>query len=73
MQTTDGRILQGRVDEPKGDPDNTLSREEITAKALRLAAFSNGATPAEMQQAVQRLWTVTDWPRVGALLAQAKD
>jgi 2-methylcitrate dehydratase PrpD len=33
------------VDEPKGDPGNTLSREEITAKALRLAAFSGGAMP----------------------------
>ena len=28
--TTAGRELHGRVDEPKGDPGNTLSREEIT-------------------------------------------
>jgi 2-methylcitrate dehydratase PrpD len=39
VQTTDGRLLKGRVDEPKGDPGNTLSREEITAKALRLIAY----------------------------------
>ena len=39
-QTTDGRALQGRVDEPKGDPGNTLDRAEIEAKALRLAAFA---------------------------------
>ncbi|WP_077562951.1 MmgE/PrpD family protein, partial [Polaromonas sp. C04] len=26
VTTTDGRVLQGRVDEPKGDPGNTLSR-----------------------------------------------
>jgi 2-methylcitrate dehydratase PrpD len=56
------------VDEPKGDPGNTLSREEITAKALRLAAFSGGATPREMQAAVDALWQVVQWPRVGALL-----
>jgi hypothetical protein len=37
--TTDGRTLHGRVEEPKGDPGNTLSREEITAKALRLIAY----------------------------------
>jgi 2-methylcitrate dehydratase PrpD len=68
VSTTDGRVLHGRVDEPKGDPGNTLSREEITAKALRLAAFSGGATPAEMQAAVNALWGVADWPRVGPLL-----
>ena len=71
VTTQDGRVLQGRVDEPKGDPGNTLSREEITAKALRLAAFSGGATPAEMQTAVDALWGVAQWPRVGALLDAA--
>ena len=69
VHTTDGRVLQGRVDEPKGDPGNTLSRDEITAKALQLAAFSGGATEAAMRAAVQRLWQVARWPRVGALLA----
>ena len=67
--TTDGRELQGRVDEPKGDPGNTLSRTELTAKALRLAAFSGGATPDEMQAAVAALWQVAQWPRVTTLLA----
>jgi 2-methylcitrate dehydratase PrpD len=68
VHTTDGRVLQGRVDEPKGDPGNTLSREEITDKALRLAAFSGGATAAEMQAAVQALWGMADVSKVGALL-----
>ena len=68
VHTADGRALPGRVDEPKGDPGNTLSRDEITAKALQLAAFSGGATEAEMRAAVQRLWQVAQWPRVGALL-----
>ncbi|ROZ75330.1 MmgE/PrpD family protein [Ramlibacter sp. WS9] len=68
VHTTDGRTLHGRVDEPKGDPGNTLSREEITAKALQLAAFSGGASEAEMRAAVERLWQVAQWPRVGALL-----
>ena len=66
--TTDGRELHGRVDEPKGDPGNTLSRQEITDKALRLAAFSGGATAPQMQAAVDALWHVAAWPRVGALL-----
>jgi 2-methylcitrate dehydratase PrpD len=69
VHTVDGRVLQGRVDEPKGDPGNTLSRDEITAKAFRLAAFSVGATPLEMQKAVDALWRVADIAKVGALLA----
>ncbi len=69
VHTTDGRVLHGRVDEPKGDPGNTLSREEITAKALRLAAFSAGATEVEMQAALAHLWRVVQWPRVGSLLS----
>ena len=73
VTTTDGRVLNGRIDEPKGDPGNTLSREEITAKALRLAAFSGGATAAEMQQAVDALWSVSKAPRVGPLLSPVQN
>jgi 2-methylcitrate dehydratase PrpD len=69
VTTTDGRVLHGRVDEPKGDPGNTLSRQEITDKALRLAAFSGGATPEAMRQSVDALWQVATWPKVGALLS----
>jgi hypothetical protein len=68
VTTHDGRHLAGRVDEPKGDPGNTLSRQEITDKALRLAAFSGGATPEAMRQSVDALWQVATWPKVGALL-----
>ncbi len=68
VTTTDGRVLQGRVDEPKGDPGNTLSREEITAKALRLAAYSGGATPTEAQAGIDALWHIAQAPKVGWLL-----
>ena len=67
VQTTDGRSLDGRVDEPKGDPGNTLSRDEITAKAIRLATYSKGATEAEVTAAVAALWNVASWPKVGKL------
>ncbi len=69
VSTHDGRTLHGRVDEPKGDPGNTLSREEITAKALQLAAYSGGAPAQAMQQAVQALWQVASWPRMHDLLS----
>lgn len=68
VTTTDGRVLQGRVDEPKGDPGNTLSRDEITAKAQRLAAFSGGATEAEMARAIDSLWAIAQSSKVGRLL-----
>ncbi len=59
VTTTDGRTLQGRVDEPKGDPGNTLTRDEITAKAKRLAAYSGAANEAEMNLAIERLWSIS--------------
>ena len=68
VHTADGRVLLGRVDEPKGDPGNTLSRDEISAKALRLAAYSAAATAAEMEAALQQLWGIADLGRVGRLL-----
>jgi 2-methylcitrate dehydratase PrpD len=60
--------LHGRVDEPKGDPGNTLSRTEITDKALRLAAFSGGATANEMTRAIDALWDIRNQTKVGFLL-----
>jgi 2-methylcitrate dehydratase PrpD len=66
--TTDGRVLHGRVDEPKGDPGNTLSRDELEQKALRLAAFSGGASDAEMRAVVDRIWRIADAPSVGTFL-----
>jgi 2-methylcitrate dehydratase PrpD len=68
VHTVDGRTLEGRVDEPKGDPGNTLSREELEDKALRLAAFADAASPAEMRAAFERIWTLADGERVGSLL-----
>ena len=68
VHTRDGRVLHGRVDEPKGDPGNTLSREEITAKTLRLAAFSGGATADEMLAAIDALWRIAEVPVVGYFL-----
>jgi 2-methylcitrate dehydratase PrpD len=72
VTTTDGRTFDGRVDEPKGDPGNTLSRDEITQKAIRLATYSKGATEAEVKAAVEALWNVASWPTVGKLMNGGK-
>jgi 2-methylcitrate dehydratase PrpD len=68
VETNDGRVLHGRVDEPKGDPGNTLSRAELEDKALRLALYSGGATEAEMRTTMAQLWRLTELPRLGRLL-----
>lgn len=64
-----GEVLEGRVDEPKGDPGNTLSRTEITDKAMRLAAFSGGASPDEMSAAIERLWNIRKQSKIGMLIS----
>ena len=68
VTTTDGRVLPGRVDEPKGDPGNTLSRLEITAKAQRLAAFSQAASAEEVDHALAKLWHIAESASVPRLL-----
>ena len=64
-----GEVLEGRVDEPKGDPGNTLSRTEITDKAMRLAAFSGGVSPTEMSAAIERLWNIRKESKIGMLIS----
>lgn len=68
VTTTDGRPLSARVDEPKGDPGNTLSRAELEHKALRLAAYGGATTEAQMQAAIARIWSLAELPRVPRLL-----
>ena len=72
VQTTDGRTFAGRVDEPKGDPGNTLTRDELEQKALRLAAFSGAATESEMRSAFARIWTIAGCEHVGGLLGERR-
>jgi hypothetical protein len=48
-----------------------LSRTEITDKAMRLAAFSGGATPAQMTSAIDFLWNIRKQPKIGLLLPQS--
>jgi 2-methylcitrate dehydratase PrpD len=68
IHTRDGTVLHGRVDEPKGDPGNTLSRPELEQKALALADFGGAASEAEMHTVFETLWNVTKLPVVGRLL-----
>lgn len=68
VTTRDGRHIAARVDEPKGDPGNTLSRAELEDKALRLGAYRGGASEAEMRAVIDRIWSLEQLPLVGDLL-----
>lgn len=65
VTTTDGRVLRGRMDEPKGDPGNTLSRPELEDKMLRLAAYGQDTSPEEARALCQRVWALAGEPHVG--------
>ena len=68
VTTTSGQRFSGAIDEPRGDPGNTLSRADLADKARRLAAFSGAATPAEVDALVERVWHLHAEPRIGVLL-----
>lgn len=58
VTTTDGRRFEARVDEPKGDPGNTLGRPELEDKARRLAVYASGASLDEMKTTIARCWNL---------------
>ncbi len=68
VETADGRTLRGRVDEPKGDPGNTLTRSELEQKALRLAEFSGAATSEEMSRIFTQIWNLTRITKIKSFL-----
>ncbi|MDF3943161.1 MmgE/PrpD family protein, partial [Achromobacter denitrificans] len=71
VYTRDGRKLHSRVDEPKGDPGNTLSRAEIEDKTLSLGRYAGAATEAELRGLIDAIWGLEKQERIGALLPPA--
>jgi 2-methylcitrate dehydratase PrpD len=68
VQTKDGRSLSARVDEPKGDPGNTLSRPELEDKALRLGTYRNAASAEEVKALTRKVWNLASTDMVGRFL-----
>ncbi|MBZ2187534.1 MmgE/PrpD family protein [Alcanivorax sp. JB21] len=58
VQTRDGRSLDGAIDEPRGDPGNTLTRPELEDKFHRLVAFSGAGTPTRAQAWIDTVWSL---------------
>ena len=71
VRTVDGREHTARVDVPRGDPGNALTRPELEEKAIRLAAFRGAATEQEMRAVMARIWRLEAESRLSWLLPHA--
>ena len=70
VETIDGRQFEGMVLEPKGDPGNTLTRHELEEKALSLASYRDGASMAEMQRVIAKVWSLANTPSIQHFFAE---
>jgi 2-methylcitrate dehydratase PrpD len=68
IETSGGERFTSRVEVPRGDPRNTLSREELEDKARNLASYGGGATGEEMDRIVARIWRLDEETDVRDLL-----
>ena len=68
VTTKDGQIFHGRVDEPKGDPGNTLSRPEIEEKVMRLGTYKNAAPASVVKTLSQKAWGLRNLSNLNGLL-----
>lgn len=68
VTTNDGRVFKGRVDEPKGDPGNTLSRPEIEDKVMRLGQYENAASTDTIRHLIDYVWDLQNKEVIEALV-----
>lgn len=68
ITTRDGKAATTIVEEPKGDPGNTLSRAEIEDKLMRLGTYQNAATPDAVKALASQVWQIEGVARVGNLM-----
>ena len=73
IETKGGDRFTPRVDVPKGDPGNTLGREELEEKARSLAAYGGGASGSEMDRIVARIWGLEEETDVRDLLPEGSE
>jgi 2-methylcitrate dehydratase PrpD len=71
VRTKDGRTFEGRVDDPKGDPGNTLTRAELEHKTITLGLYGNAATENELKRAIKSVWAIADAIVVPKLLPES--
>lgn len=57
VHLSDGRVVKGVCEEPKGDPGNTLTRPELEDKFKRLVAYGGG-TEEEAERLISWCWSL---------------
>ncbi|KAM0748836.1 2-methylcitrate dehydratase PrpD [Meredithblackwellia eburnea MCA 4105] len=61
VETKDGKVYDERVDAVKGDPDNTLSREEIMEKGRSLAAYGGSVLSGDrLEKLFADVWALDE-------------
>jgi len=68
IETTDGRRVEGYIDNAKGEPEQPFSPAEIEKKFLTLARETMPGYGEQVHELVMRLETVTDVSALTALL-----
>ena len=71
VRLTDGTTHTARVDVPRGDPGNGLTRSEVEEKAVRLGHFRGAASETDVRSAVSRIWNLEHEPSLDRLVSGA--
>lgn len=71
VTTQNGQVHQATVRDPKGDPENTLSRTELEHKFRRLVGFSGAVDESESKQLVAFSWGLRELDSLPMLLTHA--
>lgn len=70
VKTVDGKTYKAIVQEPKGDPGNTLSRAELEDKAMRLGTYHEAATAEQVRSIIDKVWQIESEVRIGNILPE---
>lgn len=71
VTTLKGRTVYGSIDEPKGDPGNTLRRAELEDKFRRLLAFSGACNDEKATGLIELVWHLRHLDDMGVLTGVA--
>tara|TARA_R110000824_G_scaffold401789_1_gene616398 strand:- start:51464 stop:52825 length:1362 start_codon:yes stop_codon:yes gene_type:complete len=71
VTTQNGQVHQATVRDPKGDPENALSRTELEHKFRRLVDFSGAVDESESEQLVAFSWGLRELDSLPMLLTHA--
>ncbi len=67
VKLLDGRVLNAFVDSPRGDPENPLSREELSVKAYSLVEYYGICSKKKMEGILSAIWALPKRPSIDGL------